>query len=232
MENDRIILGLMSCDMKVDIKKLKELCKDQVDLLTEGFPGYKVRFPSSIHELYYHLPKEIEKNNGYGLKKYSEENLEHCHKNFRHIREKLARKTSRKDNYRDSLRRVALGSDPVLTNFISDSLYTCSICHQKGHTKKSCLLLRTDDNDGDRISGYIISDNLEPMEGEFENIQMDEIAQQIDEDIIDQLIFDQDPDEQLRLFEIDADYNNDNTSTFYDDIDFDSNESEYEDTYK
>ena len=172
MENDRIILGLMSCNMKIDVEKLKKLCTDQMNLLTEGFPGYKVGFPSSIHELYYHLPQEIEKNGGYGLKKFSEENLEGCHKSFRYIREKLARKTSKKDNYRDSLRRIALGSDPVLTNFISDSLYSCSVCHQKGHTKKRCDLLRTDDDIGNRMSSYILSDRLEPMD-EDENINKD-----------------------------------------------------------
>lgn len=82
--------------------------------------------------LFYFLKEE---NKGYGLKEFSEENLESMHKTLRHIREKLARKTSKKDNLRDTLRRINLASDPILSSYNSDGMYSCSLCKEKGHTK-------------------------------------------------------------------------------------------------
>ena len=80
-----------------------------------------------------------EQNKGFGLKQFSEESLESTHKTLRHIREKLARKTSKKDNLRDTLRRINLPSDPILSSYNSLSMYRCSLCQEKGHTKVSTI---------------------------------------------------------------------------------------------
>ena len=59
MENNRVILGVMSSGQKVDVKKLAKLCEEQQTLILKGFPGHKIYFPPTVHELFAHLPMMI-----------------------------------------------------------------------------------------------------------------------------------------------------------------------------
>ena len=55
-------LGVMSSGQRVDVKKLAKFCEEQQNLILKGFPGHKILFPPTVHELYAHLPSMIGKN--------------------------------------------------------------------------------------------------------------------------------------------------------------------------
>lgn len=143
IENDRIILGLMSSSKKIHVSKFKELCRRQFVLLDEiGSEGVEIVLPPNVHQTYNHVPQRIKDNNSEGLKKYSEENLEAMHKLAKRYRETLARKTTNEDNMKDVLRRLNFRSDPVISTF-DEKTSRCSRCGEIGHIKRRCEIQPT-----------------------------------------------------------------------------------------
>ena len=66
----------------------------------------------TLHKVLAHSPQIIEEyNEGRGMKSFSKEGLEACHKYIRHFREQLARKTSFEANIQDIFTRLIAQSD-------------------------------------------------------------------------------------------------------------------------
>ena len=75
----------------------------------------KISITPSLHKLSAHSSKQIRNfNDGYGMKKLSEECIESVNKHVRRYREKLARKTPFQDNINDIFVRLLTQSAPVL----------------------------------------------------------------------------------------------------------------------
>lgn len=248
MENNRVILGVMSSGQRVDVKKLANFCEKQQELILKtGFPGHKVLFPPTVHELYAHLPSMIAENKGYGLKQFSEENLESAHKSLRHIREKLARKTSKRDNLRDSLRRINLPSDPILSSYNSRCMYSCSLCQEKGHTKVTCDLAVSKDDIDTKVQEFFIADTDMDLdldeeevdtekEGNDENEESDksDFDDEQEEAVYDRQAQDIDPDDILvNLFDSQEDQFEAGCyrTSYYDDLVDEAEISDYEDLF-
>ena len=165
IENDRILLGIMSSSRKVKIEKIRELSRDQLTIIERfGEKGFEIKIPPTVHELYAHLEEKIRANNGYGLKQYSEENLEALHKICRKYREELARKTSNEDNLRDVLRRLNFRSDPIIRAF-EEKQKKCGFCYEVGHYKTTCDLRKSD-----KLAEYFVQDDHASEAGD-ENIE-------------------------------------------------------------
>lgn len=49
----------MSTDHHVNCSRLRKLCKEQADLVLDGFHPYKIELPPTIHQLYDHLAEKI-----------------------------------------------------------------------------------------------------------------------------------------------------------------------------
>ena len=108
------ILRVFNSNHKVDTTELKELCKETYLFIVINFPWANIT--PSLHKLLARSPELIEKyNNGFGLKKFSEEGLEALNKYVRKFREHLARKFSFELNVKDILIRLSTQSDPTLS---------------------------------------------------------------------------------------------------------------------
>ena len=103
--NLAVILRVFNCDELIDIDKFSTLCKDTYQLIIDTFPW--VSITPTLHKVLAHSPELIERfNGGRGLKSFSEEGLEACHKYIRRYREQLARKISFEANLKDVFVRL------------------------------------------------------------------------------------------------------------------------------
>ena len=95
-----VILRIFNSDERIDIEKFTTLCLDTYELIIESFPWASIT--PTLHKILAHSAQLIDEyNGGRGMKSFSEEGLEACHKYIRRYREQLARKTSFEDNIRD-----------------------------------------------------------------------------------------------------------------------------------
>ena len=86
------------------------MCKDTYQLIVETFPWASIN--PTLHKVLAHSAQLIEQfNGGRGLKSFSEEGLEACHKYIRRYREQLARKISFEANLKDVFLRLISQSD-------------------------------------------------------------------------------------------------------------------------
>ena len=67
ISNNFVILRLISCDCLLDLKKIEELCKNQM-LLYINQIGHWISFTDTVHEGLAHFPEAAAKNGGCGLK--------------------------------------------------------------------------------------------------------------------------------------------------------------------
>ena len=105
-----VILRIFNSDERVDIEKFTTLCRDTYELIIESFPWASIT--PTLHKILAHSAQLIDEyNGGRGMKSFSEEGLEACHKYIRRFREQLARKTSFEDNIKDVFIRLLAQSD-------------------------------------------------------------------------------------------------------------------------
>ena len=103
-------MRIFNCDELIDSDKLSTLCKDTYQLIVETFPWASIT--PTLHKVLAHCSQLIEQfNGGRGLKSFSEEGLEACHKYIRRYREQLARKISFEANLKDVFLRLISQSD-------------------------------------------------------------------------------------------------------------------------
>ena len=132
-----VILRLISSKKhQIDYMSLEKYCLDTYVFLRESFEFTTV--PGVVHHVLAHSAERIKFNGGFGLGEWSEEGLETLHKLVRRFRERLARKTSLKDNLTDVAKHLLIRSDPIIRSY--KRVLSCTICKEKGHTKRSCPL--------------------------------------------------------------------------------------------
>ena len=108
--NLAVVLRIFNCDELVDIPKFSTLCKDTYQLIIETFPWASIT--PTLHKVLAHSAQLVDQfNGGRGMKSFSEEGLEACHKHIRRYREQLARKISFEANIKDIFIRLLSQSD-------------------------------------------------------------------------------------------------------------------------
>lgn len=111
-----VILRIFNSGEKIDTDSLNTLCKDTYEFIVIEFSFANIT--PSLHKLLAHAVDLIcDYNDGYGLKKLSEEGLEACNKHIRRYREHLSRKNCFVDNIRDIFVRLLCQSDPIPLEF-------------------------------------------------------------------------------------------------------------------
>ena len=143
-----VILRIISSSEFVNVKKYKQLCTDLYMFLVQSFQrvtnkhltGPWISITPSLHKLLAHSWELIEMNGDQGLRKLDESGLEGNNKILRCIRTKLARKTSQDDNLVDTLRRLWVGSDPLVNLTRLKAQSYCKFCQEHGHSTRYCTV--------------------------------------------------------------------------------------------
>ena len=100
----------MSIEEIFEIQKFTTLCRDNYELIIESFPWASIT--PTLQKILAHSAQLIDEYNcGRGMKYFSEDGLEDCHKYVRRHREQLARKTSFEDNIKDVYIRLLAQSE-------------------------------------------------------------------------------------------------------------------------
>ena len=131
-----IILLIISCTRKIDVKKFDEHYKETMINIASNFPW--ILLNHTLHGAIQHSAELIEMNGGESLGWYSEEGLE-ANKDIRNYLEHLCRKTGTNQQIEDVMNRLLERSDPYLgsvtTRYIQGKW--CSICEATDHTARS-----------------------------------------------------------------------------------------------
>ena len=107
------ILRLYNSNRKIDTEGLDNVCRETYESILINFSWGHVT--PTLHKLLAHAPQIIsDHNGGYWLEDLSEEGLEACNKLVRRYRERLPRKFSFEDNFRDVFIRLISHSDTIL----------------------------------------------------------------------------------------------------------------------
>ena len=110
------ILRVFNCGHLIDTGKLDSVCKYTYEFIVVELPW--VNITPTLHKLLAHSAELIQScNDGYGMKQYSEEDLEACNKLIRNYRDNNSRKCSFNSNIRDIFVRLMSESDPILLKF-------------------------------------------------------------------------------------------------------------------
>ena len=134
-EQFSVILRVLSSKATtVDVDAYEELCLSAYQRIVATFPWASI--PQSIHRFLAHSAERMRLNDCKGLGNCSEEGLEALHKYVRKFRSVLARKTSLNDNLSDVFSHLFVRSDLIIRN--QRRVLECSVCHEFGHTKRSC----------------------------------------------------------------------------------------------
>ena len=132
-----IILRIISCTRKIDVKKFDEHCKETMINISSNFPW--ILLNHTLHRAIQHSAELIEMNGEESLGWYSEEGLEANNKDIRNYLEHLCRKTGTNQQIEDVMNRLLERSDPYLgsvtTRYIQGK--SCSICEATDHTARS-----------------------------------------------------------------------------------------------
>ena len=132
-----IILRIISCTRKIDVKKFDEHCKETMINIASNFPW--VLLNHTLHGAIQHSAELIEMNGGESLGGYSEEGLEANNKDIRNYLEHLSRKTGTNQQIEDVMNRLLERSNPYLGSITSRYIQgkSCSICAATDHTARS-----------------------------------------------------------------------------------------------
>ena len=145
-----VILRVFCSSESVNVQQYKDFCTQLYLHLIDSFPrqrrseknlaGPWISITPTLHKLLAHSWELIELNNSEGLKRLDESGMEGCNKILRRIRMNLSRKTSQNESNVDSLRRIWIGSDPVLQQQRMRALPFCKHCEVHGHGTRYCKL--------------------------------------------------------------------------------------------
>ena len=125
------ILRIYNNHREIHTETLDSLCKETYELILTAFPWANIT--PTLHKLLSHCTELIRDcNDGYGLKEYSEEEVEACNKLIRRSREHFARKNSFTTNVKDVFIRLVGQSDPLLSSY--RRTLVCKSCGEIGHT--------------------------------------------------------------------------------------------------
>ena len=81
-----VILRIFNLDERIEIEKFTTLCRDTYELIIVSFPWASIT--PTLHKILAHSAQLIDEyNGGRGMKYFSEEGLEACHKYIRRYRE-------------------------------------------------------------------------------------------------------------------------------------------------
>ncbi|CAF1096979.1 unnamed protein product [Didymodactylos carnosus] len=119
MKTYSIILRAVSFTQPVIVDELKNLTREFCQFVAKELNW--IEYNLTVHNLIFHSPELIERNNGIALGELSEEALESCNKDVRNYREFLARKIGHIPNLTDVFNRLFIRSDPVLRLIIDQS---------------------------------------------------------------------------------------------------------------
>ena len=132
-----IILRIISCTRKIDVKKFSAHCEETMVNIATNFPW--VLLNHTLHGAIQHSAELIEMNGGESLGWYSEEGLEANNKDIRNYLEHLSRKTGTNQQIEGVLNRLLERSDPyscsIRSTYIQGKL--CSICETTDHTAQT-----------------------------------------------------------------------------------------------
>lgn len=131
-----LILRQLSCGRSLKVEKFRELCTSLYLHLVTDLPW--VSITPTLHKLLAHSAELIQLNGGFGLKDLSEEGIEANNKRLREFRTKLSRKISQKDNLVDCLKRLWVGSDPIVAVERQRGRANCTLCNEPGHSYQTC----------------------------------------------------------------------------------------------
>lgn len=109
-----IILQAISSGKNINIDKFRDYCRDTALLYISLYPWYYM--PSSIHKLLFHGADICQHFSFIPVGMLSEEASEARNKDFRHIRERHSRKTSRKNTNEDIMHYFLVSSDPFISH--------------------------------------------------------------------------------------------------------------------
>ena len=141
-----VILRVLSSKQKADVEKYKNVCTGLYIFLLENFPrihnqhlaGPWISITSTLHKVLGHSWKLMELNDGDGLGKLEESEMEGCNKVLRKIRTNLSQKTSPMANLVDTVKRMWTGSDPLVVNEKVKAQPFCKHCDVYGHSIRYC----------------------------------------------------------------------------------------------
>ena len=133
LQKASVILRIISCNKKINYEEFEKFCLECYLDFTSTFKW--VILPNTVHSVLAHSAEKIRMNNGYGLKNFSEQQLEAAHKEVRKGRER-SRKTSLDDNITDVMRFMWIKSDPLIRD--ERRRLHCSRCLGDDHTVRSC----------------------------------------------------------------------------------------------
>jgi hypothetical protein len=151
-----VILRVVSSSSRtIDSVAFEEYCRSTYLHILTSYPWASIT--PSLHRVLGHASERISLNGGKGLGDLSEESLEANNKLIRRFRERLARKTSLKDNLHDVFVRLWIRSDPRISSFARS--LCCSSCSGEGHTIRSCTLFRHTalTHDDDLVNSFFVN---------------------------------------------------------------------------
>ena len=131
-----VILSFVSSEA-VNVEEYKGYCLQLYTHLVTAFCSSSgkpwVSITPTVHKLLAHSWELISLNEGEGLQRLDESGLEGCNKILRTIRSRQARKISQLACNTDCLRRMWVGSDPMLQAARMTALSFCRHCQVSGH---------------------------------------------------------------------------------------------------
>lgn len=149
-----LILRAMSSGHAVNLERYRAECKKLYLMILKDL--WWVSITPTLHKLLAHTGDIIEANDGYGLKKLSEEGPEAINKRVRQIRTNLARKRNQQSNLTDVLNRLWIGSDPMILSVRANARTRCYNCRETGHNKSNCPLGDQKANTEDEIKEFFL----------------------------------------------------------------------------